>query len=95
MPALPFVDQPDGPAWAPGQAVSVGNGPPSVDPAGGGQGLAGTLMGGDQTAVGTGDLTADYNTPIHVGGLILVGLVILIGLKYAGFRFNVDAGVGL
>lgn len=92
MPALPFVDDPNGSqSWAPGNVDGASGA--GTDPAP--QGLAGSLMGGQQTPVGTGDLTADYNTPLHVGGLILVGLGIIIFLKVAGFRFNVDAGVGL
>lgn len=44
--------------------------------------------------VGVGDLTGDHNTPIHVGGLILLGLGVTIALKLMGFRFVVDVGVG-
>lgn len=84
MPALPFVDGPDGPSWASGSAIP---GAPSLNP-------GGSTVNADASPVGTGDLTADHNTPLHVGGLILLGLGIIIGLKYLGFRFSVDAGVG-
>lgn len=84
MPALPFVDDAGGPQWAPGVAASPG--PAILNPVGGSV--------NDASPVGTGDLTADHNTPLHVGGLILLGLAAIIGLKYLGFRFAVDAGVG-
>lgn len=88
MPALPFVDTPDGPAW------SVGGAGGGYIPGAAAVNPGGSTVNADASPVGTGDLTADHNTPLHVGGLILLGLGIIIGLKYLGFRFAVDVGVG-
>lgn len=84
MPALPFIDAPGGPQWASGQAIP---GAPAAS-------WGGDPVNADASPVGTGDLTADHNTPLHVGGLILLGLGIVIALKYMGFRFAVDVGAG-
>lgn len=85
-PALPFVDLPDGSVgYSPGPQGSGGS------PLNAGRSVVNDTS---TSVVGTGDLTADHNTPLHVGGLILLGLGITILLRFAGFRFAVDAGVG-
>lgn len=84
-PGVPYVDQPDGSI-----GYSPGPGGPS-SPLNSGRSVVNDTT---NSAVGTGDLTADHNTPIHVGALILLGLGVTILLRFAGFRFAVDAGVG-
>lgn len=78
----PLLDSSAGLVW------STGGEGPGLNPIGD----AVSMM--QDSPVGTGDLTADHNAPIHVGVLILLGLGITIVLKQLGFRFAVDAGVG-
>lgn len=48
----------------------------------------------NETGVGTGDLTANHNTPLQLGGLIIAAVVVVISLQILGFRFVVSAGIG-
>lgn len=51
-------------------------------------------MSASNPSVGTGSLTAEHNLPLHVAGLIILGLAVVFGLRAAGFKFAVTAGVG-
>lgn len=49
---------------------------------------------GGSPPVGTGNLRSGHNTPLHCAGIILLALAIVFGLKWAGFRFAFDVGMG-
>lgn len=44
-------------------------------------------------ALGSGGFTDPDNTSVHCGIIIAVALIVVVGLKWSGFRFAVDAGV--
>jgi hypothetical protein len=44
-------------------------------------------------ALGKGGFGSADNTSVHAGILIGVALIVVVGLKWSGFRFAVDAGV--
>lgn len=46
------------------------------------------------SAVGTGDLAGDHNTPLHIGSFVIAAVVVVIALQVLGFRFVVSAGIG-
>ena len=43
---------------------------------------------------GTGKLSAPHNTPLHVAALALAALLVVWGLRHAGFSFSVAGKVG-
>lgn len=49
---------------------------------------------GGSPPVGTGDITAAHNTPLHVSSLIILALGVVFALHFMGFRFAAAAGVG-
>lgn len=74
-----LFDGGDNPAPASAGTPDTAGGPVSMNP---------------DAQVGTGDLTGAHNTPLHVGGLIILAVGVAIALQLAGFRFVVSAGVG-
>lgn len=50
--------------------------------------------GGGSPPIGSGNLRSNHNTPLHCAGIILAALVIVFGLKMAGFRVAFDVGMG-
>lgn len=45
------------------------------------------------SAIGMGGFGDPDNTSVHCGILIAAALVVVVALKWSGFRFAVDAGV--
>jgi hypothetical protein len=92
MPATAFNSLIDG--------VAFGNQPP---PAYDNNGAAtpGSVAGPSPTNTqaaaqlqGTRPLTGAHNTPLHVGAIALAALLVLWGLRHAGFSFSVAGKIG-
>lgn len=68
-------------------AVGFGSQPAAAHPSDGG-----IVNEGNQ--VGSGRLTDTHNTPLQVGGLLILALIAVVTLQVLGFRFVVSAGIG-
>lgn len=55
---------------------------------------AGATMNTDNP-VGTGDLTGAHNVPLHIGGFLILSVIVVIVLQVLGFRFVVSANIGM